>query len=110
MMLPNGSRAVVDVVKLRDYCLSLEHPRGRHKARVFAAALGLTASDADWLRLQLHIAASSHETVATTGDSFGQRYLVDFPLLFRSRSVIVRSCWIVRRDEDFPRLTSCFVK
>lgn len=37
MKLPNGDRAVVDIVKLTDYCLSTTHPRGRHKARVFAA-------------------------------------------------------------------------
>jgi hypothetical protein len=40
MKLPNGERAVVDIRKLRDYCLSAKHRRGRHKARVFEAALG----------------------------------------------------------------------
>ncbi len=42
MKLPNGERAVVDIIKLQDYCLNPAHPRGQHKARVFAAALGLT--------------------------------------------------------------------
>ncbi len=49
MRLPNAERAVVDIAKLRDYCLNFEHPRGRHKARVFAAALGLTTADAEML-------------------------------------------------------------
>jgi len=40
MKLPNPERAIVDLKKLRDYCLSSEHPRGRHKARMFAAILG----------------------------------------------------------------------
>ena len=40
MKLPNGDRAVIDIAKLRDYCLSPDHLRGRHKARVFAAAQG----------------------------------------------------------------------
>jgi hypothetical protein len=31
MKLPNAERAFVDVRKLRDYCLSGEHPRGQHK-------------------------------------------------------------------------------
>ena len=26
-----------------------------------------------------------------------------------SRSAVLRSAWIVRRDEDFPRLTSCHI-
>jgi len=49
MKLPNPERAVVDLEKLRNYCLSLSHPRGRHKARVFEAVLGLTSYD-EWPR------------------------------------------------------------
>jgi hypothetical protein len=40
MKLPNAAQALVDLAKLRDYCLNPAHPRGRHKARVFATALG----------------------------------------------------------------------
>ncbi len=50
MKLPNRDRAVVDLAKLRDYCLSEVHPRGKHKARVFRVALGLTTQDAEELR------------------------------------------------------------
>jgi hypothetical protein len=35
--LPHVELAVVDIAKLRDYCLNADHLRGRHKARVFAA-------------------------------------------------------------------------
>jgi hypothetical protein len=41
--LPNAERAIVNIAKLRDYCLNPEHEHGSHKARVFAAKLGLTA-------------------------------------------------------------------
>lgn len=57
MNLPGGERAVVDVEKLRDYCLNPAHPRGRHKARVFAATLRLQKEDAEWLKAQLLDAA-----------------------------------------------------
>ena len=53
MKLPNSDRAVVEIAKLRDYCLNPEHPHGKHKARVFAAALGLTADQAETLRDEL---------------------------------------------------------
>jgi hypothetical protein len=43
MRLPNAERAVVDVRKLREYCLNAEHPRGQHKARVFKSAVRWTA-------------------------------------------------------------------
>jgi hypothetical protein len=39
--LPNGENAILDLRKLEDYCLSTEHARGRHKARVFRDALGV---------------------------------------------------------------------
>ena len=48
--LLNARGAIIELAKIRDYCLSPDHPRGRHKARVFREALGLTVDDAEWLR------------------------------------------------------------
>ena len=45
MKLPHGEAAIVDPQKLTGYCLNLEHPRGKHKARVFAT-LGFTVESA----------------------------------------------------------------
>lgn len=53
MKLPNAERAVVDVRKLRHYCLNNEHPRGQHKARVFRSALGWTAEQAEDVQRRL---------------------------------------------------------
>ncbi len=50
MTIPNAERAVVDIRKLRDYCLDPAHDEGKHKARLFAAAVGMTANDAEHLR------------------------------------------------------------
>ncbi len=44
--VPNANRAILDLRKIEDYCLSPAHPRGRHKARVFREALGLSRTDA----------------------------------------------------------------
>jgi hypothetical protein len=109
MKLPNADRAIVDIVKLRDYCLSPDHPRGRHKARVFAAALGLAAADAEFLRQALLGAALSEEASVADADGYGQRYVLDFDLSAPAGRARVRSSWIVRAGEDFPRLTSCYV-
>ena len=49
MIIPNAERAVVDVRKLRDYCLNSTHDQGKHKARLFESILGMTASDAEEL-------------------------------------------------------------
>jgi hypothetical protein len=107
--LPNGDRAFVDLAKLRDYCLSLGHPRGRHKARVFASALGLTADDAEMLRDALAESARSDEATVTEQDQYGQRYVLDFTMNGPTGQALVRGCWIIRSGEDFPRLTSCYV-
>ena len=57
MKLPHPERAVVDIAKLRNYCLNPRHPRGWHKAKVFAAALGITQYNAELLRRALLQAA-----------------------------------------------------
>ncbi len=110
MRLPNGDRALVEIAKLRDYCLSPAHPRGRHKARVFEAVLGLTANEAETLRERLLQAALTEEAIPTEQDAFGQRYIIDVEIQGPRGTAFVRSAWIVRTDEDFPRLTSCYVR
>lgn len=110
MRLPHGDQAVVDIVKLQEYCLSPTHPRGRHKARVFAAVLGIIADDAERLRAALLQAALMEEAIATDQDAFGQRYIVDFQMQGPLGTAIVRSAWIIRTGEQFPRLTSCYLR
>lgn len=109
MRLPNGERATVDIAKLRDYSLNPLHTEGKHKARVFAAALGLAADDAEWLRGQLLVAARSQESQLGRKTLHGQRYVLDFVASCRGRSGKMRSVWNVRPGEDFPRLVTCYV-
>jgi hypothetical protein len=99
----------VDIAKLRDYCLSEIHPVGRHKARVFAAVLGLTAANAADLRVALLEAARLGDALPGEQDEYGQRYTIDFPLLGPGGQAVIRSAWIIRAGEDFPRLTTCYV-
>jgi hypothetical protein len=110
MMLPNGYRAVVEIAKLRDYFLNPHHEDGKHKARVFAAALGLTQDHAEWLRGRLLEAAASEEASIEVETRFGTLYMVDFVLSTVTGSAPVRSGWIVRHSENFPRLTTCYAK
>jgi hypothetical protein len=110
MKLPGGSIAIVDREKLADYCLSPHHPRGKHKARVFASVLGYTAEYADRLRADLLAAAATQEVQSTTSDEFGGRYVIDFAVDGLRGRALVRSTWIIRHGETSPRLTSCYVK
>jgi hypothetical protein len=102
---------VVDIVKLRDYCLSDTHPRGRHKARIFRSRLALTAHDAHRLRKALLDAAHDRQKDLRLmdADEFGERYVLDFPLTTVTGSAKIRSAWIVLTGEDVLKLISCYV-
>ncbi len=109
MKLPNADRAFVDVVKLRDYSLNTEHKEGKHKARVFADALGLKSDHAGWLRQNLLNIAKSEDCWMGRKTDYGQRYVIDFELTREGKTARVRSAWIIRKGEDFPRLVTCYV-
>jgi hypothetical protein len=100
---------VVDIAKLRDYCLSESHPRGRHKARVFRTALGLTAADAEVVRESLLSAVRdrSDKLQATESDAFGQRHEIDFEMTTAVGTATVRSAWIVPSGQRVLRLITC---
>lgn len=42
-------------------------------------------------------------------DDYGQRYALDFPVQGAGGVAMVRSLWIIRHGENFPRFTSCYV-
>ncbi|MEW6690623.1 MAG: DUF6883 domain-containing protein [Pseudomonadota bacterium] len=109
MKLPNGERAIVEIDKLRRYCLDPAHPRGRHKARVFLSALGLSAADADVLRAALVRAAANAEAAPGQSDRYGTRYTFTCEVRHGTRTALVRCHWIVRRNEELPRLVTCYV-
>ena len=110
MFLPTGTRSIVDIRKLRDYCLNPDNPRGRHKARVFAAVLGLRPADATTLRLKLLEIARTEQALRGELDLYGERYTIDFEMETRAGKGTVRSCWIILRGKRVPRLTTCYVK
>ena len=109
MKLPGAQQAFIDLVKLRDYALDPAHPEGKHKARVFVAALGLTRNDAEWLRNRLLLAAINVDCTPGRKTEHGQRYSVDFDATFHGKTARLRGAWIVRPGENFPRLVTCYV-
>ena len=108
--LPNVERAVVEIEKLRDYSLNPTHEVGKHKARVFAAALGLTVEDAAWLREAILRLVREAEATDGAASPFGQKYVVDLEITRGALTAPVRTAWIVEYGTDFPRLTSCYVQ
>jgi hypothetical protein len=107
--LPNSDQLILELRKLEDYCLSPSHPRGRHKARVFRNALGLTRDDAEWLRNTLIDAARRADAVALESDAAGQRWRVDIAVARQDRRAMIRTLWIMRHGENAPRFVTCWV-
>jgi hypothetical protein len=108
--LPNAARAIVDIAKLRDYSLNPSHREGKHKARVFNALLGFTATDAETLRKLILNAALTQEATQHASDQHGARYVVDFEAQGLRDMVVIRTAWIIDAGETIPRLISCYVK
>lgn len=109
MRLPGGDRAILEIRKLEDYCLSSTHPRGRHKARVFREALGIDRADAAWLAQALREGAATADAVQIAADAFGTRWRADIALARQDRRAVIRSLWIVRAGERRPRFVTCWV-
>lgn len=109
MKVPNADKATVDIRKPIDYCLSHEHPRGRHKARVFQSALGLTTVNAVEIRDALLQKVRSVDCVVGTAEEYGTRYVMDFAYVRGDKEAMLGSTWIIKAGKDTPRLTSCFV-
>ncbi|RMF82555.1 MAG: hypothetical protein D6737_01435 [Chloroflexi bacterium] len=109
MRLPGCQDAIVDIRKLSEYCLNPDHPQGKYKAYVFEAVLGVTITDAEALREKLLQIVCDESAIEGEHDKYGRRYVIDFELEWTKGAAIIRSAWIIRRDENFPRLTSCYV-
>ena len=109
-LLPNADKAIVPLEKLRGYSLDSSHPVGKHKARVFASALGMTGEDAPRLREMILQAVLTNEAVEARTNEHGTRYAVDFQTLGLKGEVTIRTAWIIDAGETIPRLTSCYIR
>ena len=109
MKLPKGDRALVPMSKIRGYCLNPDHSSGKHKARVFASALGITASNATALRDLVQRAAVEGEVVQQFSTAFGEQFKVDW-IVPDSEQLVLRTIWEVTLDSSTPRLISAFIK
>ena len=106
MKLPNFQSAVIDIEKFSGYILNEMHPRGKHKAKIFKSVLGFVKEDAEELKEIISIKIQDAEAVETYKDVFGIRYYAD--LLYQD--VIIRTHWIIKSNEEFPRFVTCYIK
>ena len=89
MKLPNPDLAVIDERKLAGYSLNLDHDEGKHKARVFKAALNMDVSHLEELKQALRSAIETDDAVPRFRNAYGQKYIIDFPLTREDKTAII---------------------
>lgn len=96
--------------KLRDYLLNPVHPQGGPKARVFAAVLGVTRADWQYLRQQLVTGVRSAPAQLRRSTPWGDLYEAAFDVTGHDgRTHQVRTGWIIRTDDPRPHLITAYV-
>ena len=108
MKIPNAKHAIVDIQKLTDYCLNSQHNTSKHKARLFAALLGMGPNDAEELRDTLLEAVKIQDAQFGKKDERGQRYTLDFTMNWKHNQATIRRGWIIETNSDTPKLTTAY--
>jgi hypothetical protein len=107
--LPNSQQAFIDTTKLTSYCLNPEHSEGQHKAAVFKAALNIGLAETEILKNALLQAVQNYSVTAIESNLYGQKYLLEFEMQYQNKVAIIRSVWLMRHNENFARLVTCYV-
>jgi hypothetical protein len=72
--------------------------------------LGITlANVVESRRALIHAAATSENAAYRGHNGFSEVYELRFQLTTRQGKATVLSAWIIRQNEDFPRLITCFI-
>lgn len=96
--------------KLEDYCLNPFHPDGKHKAKVFEKALGITQNNSTELKKMVLESAEYGEVTKYQINDFGRTYRVEYEIQGVNQREVLCTLWIVHKSDERPYLTSCFVR
>lgn len=111
LQLPLREQAEIPPAKLRDYALNPEHEEGRHKARVFAAALGIRREHWAYLRDQiLRALESAPVTGVRLAGPWGMLYEVRIDIDgLNGQTHPIITVWFSRDGIGAPTLTTTYV-
>lgn len=107
MKLPNGNKADLGN-KIESYCLNFAHDKGKHKAVLFKAKLGITIDNANLLKEALKESAIKENVTIIKENNYGIHYNMKFIFKTDLGESLLLVGWILRKGEDFPRLTNCY--
>ena len=83
---------------------------GKHKAKVFNSALGITSKDTVWLIDQRLEKLPECEAQKWHEDEFGIRYQVDMMIENGIKKALISTIWLYSSHDLNLRLITCYVK
>jgi len=105
-----ASHIVIDAHKFTDYALNPTHPKGHHKARVFASALGYNLNNYVALLSQVELRALDGEFEVQRKDVYGQHGYIDLDIVgVHGQLRVVRTVWLIPSESDEARLVTLYV-
>lgn len=108
MKMPNAEKAFIEKRKLGDYLLNLNHKVGFSKAKFFRAR-GYDESNITRLESDLLNIAIQNEVAEIEITDFGTKYVVFGDINApNGRPSIVRTVWVIRKGEDYPRFVTAY--
>jgi hypothetical protein len=107
--LKNAAIAVIDHRKFANYCLDPQSRHGRHKARLFKAALGFDQSNHQDLIAAIREGILKANALYQGETAHGHRWRVDLAVTGPAGSAMIRTAWIYEKGDHVPRLTTAYV-
>lgn len=110
MKLPNRELIQREQIieKLTTYILNFDHSDGKHKARLFQAKLGITLNNQETLIAAIFEAVNTQSVTYSIISQYGKKYVIDFIMETEIGKSKIRSAWIVKFEENHPRLISIY--
>ncbi|MGK7953830.1 MAG: DUF6883 domain-containing protein [Crocosphaera sp.] len=107
MKLPNGHQADLGD-KIESYCLNFNHQKGKNKATLFQKKLGINLNNANILKKAVKQAAINESVIVRKVNEYGTHYNMKFLLKTDVGESLILVAWIIRTNDNIPRLTNCY--
>lgn len=108
MKLPNCKKVTIPREKLTDYLLSVTHPVGKLKAKLFRE-WGFDETNIEKLEEALRKIARTRKAIETKNSIFGTTYVVDGKIMIpRGGSRSIRTIWVTEVSQRNPRFITAY--
>lgn len=96
-----------NLITVRQHFEIIKTVNTRH-VYLFKSKLGITLDNKDVLVEALIKIAKDDDYIFTQNSQYRQKYVIDFDLTTPKGTSKIRSAWIIRFEEDYPRLTTVY--